>query len=70
MTEDDYNYATFDGYVTSGAEAREFAAWPDVLHAGDPAPPIEGVRLDHGSRFDLSSLWRDRTVVVEFGSFT
>lgn len=70
MKAEDYNYATFDGYVESGEEAREFGAWPDLLHAGQPAPEIQGTRLDDGEQVALSSVWQRRTVVVEFGSFT
>ncbi len=65
-----YNYASFDGYVASGADDREFAAWPDLLHVGQPAPDIVATELDTGQRIALSSVWRQRTVVVEFGSFT
>ncbi len=64
-----YNYETFDGYVASGDEQREFAAWPDLLHAGDAAPEIAGTVLD-GDQLALSSVWQRRTTVVEFGSFT
>ena len=64
-----YNYETFDGYVASGDEQREFAAWPDLLHAGDAAPEIAGTLLD-GNQLALSSVWKRRTTVVEFGSFT
>lgn len=66
----DYNYASFDGYVASGDEQREFAAWGDLLHAGEPAPEITGTSLDDGHQLALSSVWKRRTVVVEFGSFT
>lgn len=66
----DYNYATFDGYVASGAEQREFGAWPDLLHAGQPAPEIAGTLLEDDTSLALSSVWKRRTVVVEFGSFT
>ncbi len=65
-----YNYETFDGYVASGDEQREFAAWPDLLHAGDAAPEIAGMLLDGDHQIALSSVWKRRTVVVEFGSFT
>ncbi len=65
-----YNYATFDGYVDGGHEQREFAAWPDHLHAGELAPDILGTALDDGTEVALSSIWKRRTVVVEFGSFT
>jgi hypothetical protein len=64
-----YNYETFDGYVASGDEQREFAAWPDLLHAGAAAPEIAGTLLE-GDQTELSSVWKRRTVVVEFGSFT
>jgi hypothetical protein len=64
-----YNYENFDVYVASGVEQREFAAWPDLLHAGAPAPEIAGTLLD-GEWLALSSVWKQRTVVVEFGSFT
>ena len=65
-----YNYETFDGYIESGAEEREFAAWPDLLHVGQSAPEIAGTLLDEGTPFALSSVWKRRNVVVEFGSFT
>lgn len=65
-----YNYAHFDEYVASGAEQREFGAWPSLLHAGQPAPDIAGTLLDDGSTLRLSSVWSRRPVVVEFGSFT
>lgn len=66
----EYNYAHFDAYVESGAEQREFGAWPDLLHAGQRAPEIAGMLLDTGEQVALSSVWGQRTVVVEFGSFT
>lgn len=65
-----YNYPAFDGYVRSGADEAEFAAWPDLLHVGQRAPEIAGTVLDSGEQLALSSLWRRQTVVVEFGSFT
>jgi hypothetical protein len=64
-----YNYERFDDYVANGAEEAEFAAFPDRLHAGDAAPEISGTLLD-GGQLALSEMWRRRTVVVEFGSFT
>lgn len=70
MDDDTYNYAHFDAYVRAGAEQREFGAWPNHLHAGDPAPEIAGEGLDDGQPLALSSVWKRRTVVVEFGSFT
>jgi hypothetical protein len=70
MTAEHYNYARFDDYVEHGDEQREFAAFPDLLHAGDPAPDISGTLLAGGEAVALSSIWQQRTVVVEFGSFT
>jgi hypothetical protein len=65
-----YNYERFDDYVEHGEEQREFGAFPNLLHAGDDAPEITGTLLAEGERIALFSLWRRRTVVVEFGSFT
>ena len=65
-----YNYERFDDYVESGAEQREFGAFANLLHAGDAAPEITGTLLGAGEPITLSSIWRKRTVVVEFGSFT
>ena len=65
-----YNYEHFDDCVADGSEAREFAAFRDHLHAGDPAPDVTLTRLDDGRRERLSERWRRRAVVLEFGSFT
>jgi hypothetical protein len=66
----DYNYERFDDYVECGDEQREFGAFPNHLHAGDPAPEISGTLLEEGRRIALSAIWRRQAVVVEFGSFT
>lgn len=65
-----YNYQRFDEYVESGGEVAEFAAFPDHLHAGDPAPDASLVLLEDGSEVRLSDLWASRNLVLEFGSFT
>lgn len=70
MPASDYNYERFDTYVADGGEEREFAAFPNHLHAGDPAPEISGLLLNERNHLALSEIWRRRTVVVEFGSFT
>ena len=67
---DAYNYASFDDYVSTGADEREFGAWPDLLHVGGQAPDIVATSLDTGEQVALSSIWKRRSVVVEFGSFT
>jgi hypothetical protein len=64
-----YNYERFDEYVTSGADEPEFAGFPNVLHAGERAPDGE-LRLLDGSTLRLSDVWRERGIVLEFGSFT
>jgi hypothetical protein len=64
-----YNYERFDEYVESGVDEREFGAFPNMLHAGERAPDGELQQLD-GERVRLSDLWRERGIVLEFGSFT
>jgi hypothetical protein len=64
-----YNYERFDEYVASGADEPEFAGFANVLHAGERAPDGE-LRLLDGSTLRLSDVWRERGVVLEFGSFT
>ena len=64
-----YNYERFDVYVESGADEREFAAFPNMLHAGERASDGELTLLD-GPSVRLAELWRERGVVLEFGSFT
>lgn len=64
-----YNYEHFDRYVESGEDLREFGAFPNALHAGERAPDGELTTLD-GERVQLSDLWRQTGVVLEFGSFT
>jgi hypothetical protein len=64
-----YNYERFDEYVESGVDEREFGAFPNMLHAGERAPDGELQLLD-GERVRLSELWRERGIVLEFGSFT
>ena len=65
-----YNYKHFDAYVEAGEEAAEFGAFADHLHVGEPAPDVTLTRLDDGQPVRLSERWRQRTVVMEFGSFT
>lgn len=64
-----YNYEHFDLYVESGEDEREFGAFPNALHAGERAPDGELTLLGSES-VRLSELWRQRGVVLEFGSFT
>jgi hypothetical protein len=50
-------------------DEREFGQFPNALHAGERAPDGELLLLG-GSSLRLSEAWRDRGVVLEFGSFT
>ena len=70
MSANNYNYDRFDEYVKSGTELAEFSAFPNHLHAGDPAPDALLTRLDDEGTVRLSDLWAERNVVLEFGSFT
>lgn len=62
-----YNYEHFDAEAMRGAEFDNFR---HQLSVGDPAP--DGVLIDAASTAEikLSSLWRTRHVVIEFGSMT
>lgn len=64
-----YNYECFDTYAAQGEES-EFAAFPNHLHVGEPAPDAVLTALGSGRQERLSDRWRARTVVMEFGSFT
>jgi hypothetical protein len=52
-----YSYESFDAYVESGEDEREFGAFPNMLHAGKRALDGELTLLDCG-RVRLSELWR------------
>lgn len=65
----DYNYERFDEYVEHGHDAREFSAFPNMLHAGERAPDGALHALD-GGVVRLSELWAKGGLVLEFGSFT
>jgi hypothetical protein len=70
VSDSGYNYEHFDTYVEGGAELAEFAAFPNHLHVGAPAPDASLTRLDDRDTVRLSDRWRTRTLVMEFGSFT
>ncbi len=70
MSSEGYNYERFDEHVAAGQEIEEFGAFANLLHAGASAPEISGTLLDDESPLQLSDVWRRRTTVVEFGSFT
>jgi hypothetical protein len=61
-----YNYASFP----LDMEQETFDAFPDRLRTGDRAPDGTLVDATTGEEIALSSLWRSRPLVIEFGSFT
>lgn len=66
----DYNYERFDAHVEAREGGGELGGFADRLHAGENAPDATLLRLDDGESVRLSERWRQRTVVIEFGSFT
>ena len=58
-----YNYTVFEGQ-------GDFESFPSAIHVGSPAPDFTAILLDTGQPVRLSDYWRDRDVVIEFGSFT
>jgi len=58
-----YNYATFEG-------TDDFLAFRRALPVGSPAPDVTATVADTGEPVRLSDYWRDRDLLVEFGSLT
>jgi hypothetical protein len=58
-----YNYTTFEGQ-------GDFDSFPSGPRVGSPAPDLSAVLLETGQQVRLSDYWRERDVLVEFGSFT
>jgi hypothetical protein len=58
-----YNYATFVG-------DDDFLAFRTALPVGSPAPDAAVIALDIGEPVRLSDYWRDRDLLIEFGSLT
>jgi hypothetical protein len=58
-----YNYAVFEG-------TESFLLFRTGLHVGDPAPDGELIELGSGRTVQLSDSWRERDVLIEFGSLT
>lgn len=67
VTPQDYNYRHF---LLDEAEQARFAAFRSFMHAGDPAPDGELVDARSRERVGLSSLWKRKHLILEFGSFT
>jgi hypothetical protein len=65
-----YNYPHFDEYVVAGGDQTDEAAFWAAPRAGEQAADVTLSRLDDGAQSQLSGLWLDRPLVIEFGSFT
>jgi hypothetical protein len=59
----DYNYATFDG-------TDDFLAFRTALPVGFAAPDIAVTVSETGETARLADFWRDRDLLIEFGSLT
>jgi hypothetical protein len=62
----EYNYRSFP----LDLDAETFSAFPSVLSAGGPAPDGELIDAHSGETVQLSELWKNEAVVIEFGSMT
>jgi hypothetical protein len=67
---DAYNYKYFDQHVAEGDHEKDEAAFRSCFHAGETAKDFVLPRLDDGAAVRLSSLWKSKPLVMEFGSFT
>jgi hypothetical protein len=65
-----YNYVNFDHHVATGTDIADEVAFSGSSSAGEPAADFSLVRLDDGTQQKLSELWRQKPLVMEFGSFT
>lgn len=58
-----YNYAVFEGQ-------GDYETFPTPLYALAQAPDASAILLDTGQPVQLSDYWRERDVLIEFGSYT
>ncbi len=58
-----YNYTTFEGQ-------GDFDSFPSGPRVGSLAPDFTAILLETGQQVRLSDYWRERDVLVEFGSYT
>jgi hypothetical protein len=58
-----YNYTEFVG-------SEDFLAFRTILQVGSPAPDFTATLLESGQPVRLSDYWRQRDVLIEFGSLT
>ena len=59
----DYNYPTFEGM-------DDFLAFRTALPVGSPAPDVAVTIAETGETARLADFWRDRDLLIEFGSLT
>jgi hypothetical protein len=60
-----YNYATFEA-----SEEAVFPGFRSALPVGSAAPDVAVTVADSGQAARLSGYWRERDLVIEFGSLT
>lgn len=60
---DAYNYNVFKGQ-------GDYETFPTPWHALSSAPDGSAILLDTGQPVHLSDYWRERDVLIEFGSYT
>ncbi len=60
---DPYNYTIFEG-------KEDFVRFRTILQVGSAAPDFTATLLETGQPARLSDYWRERDVVIEFGSLT
>jgi hypothetical protein len=58
-----YNYCAFEGQ-------EDFVGFRTLLQVGSRAPDFPAILLETGEPVKLSDYWRERDVVIEFGSHT
>jgi hypothetical protein len=59
----EYNYAVFTG-------EEDFDSFMGQPHVGERAPAITLTDLESGDSVALADLWRERHLMLEFGSYT
>ena len=67
MTPTDYNYASFDMRNERG-KFSEFQTL--ALQTGGRAPDFPLEDLETGQPVSLKDLWSNRSLIIEFGSYT
>lgn len=58
-----YNYSVFQA-------KEDFVGFRSILKVGMAAPDFTATLLTTGEQVRLSDHWRERDVLIEFGSFT